>query len=69
MLFAEAIDGGLDRRIQQLDNEDENAADDQHEAFEAGAPQPKCEWHQHDGEGDLLAKCRLVLPRVCKTLS
>ena len=43
MLFAEAIDGGFDRRIQKLDNEYEDTADDQHEAFEARSPQPECQ--------------------------
>ena len=68
MLLTETIDGCLDRRIQQLDDQNEDTTNDQDEPFEARAAEPDRKRNQQQCQGDFLAKRRLVLPRMCKTL-
>ncbi len=68
MFSAESIDSCLDRRIQQLDDQYDDTANNQDKAFETRASKPDRRRKQHDAQRNFLAKRRLVLPGVCETL-
>ena len=58
-----AVDGRLDRGIEQLDDQDQQHAADQQRALDAGLAEAQPERHQHRGEQQLLPERVLVARR------
>ena len=60
MLDGDAIEGGLDRGVEQLDDQHEQQAADQRRALEAGAAEPECERSEDRDQDEFLAEGILV---------
>ena len=63
VLGAHAVDDGFDARVQELDDQHQQAGPDQKRALDRSPAEPHAGWHEDDTEQDLLAKRGFVAPR------
>ena len=66
MLERDAIDGGLDRRVDQLDDQHEEQAADEQRALDAGVAQPEGERREQRDGRELQAEGNFVTRRGSK---
>src|SRR6185436_14285336 len=62
VLAAEAVDDVLDPRVQELDDQHDQARTDEQRALDGRSPEPEAGWHEHDAQHQFLAEGCLVTP-------